>query len=521
MAKGAKGGLAAKASRVASSIKRLFSSSSAEEEVIELPREAASDSLVDDSFTLALEGLLAEDDGRGQVKLHLISLVEFREAVGSKWGKISEKVMLIAEGVINMHLGPGNVFGRKGPDLFVLIFRNTPESEARRRAVRIALDLGTRLVGSQFTGSELPLALAAEISVADATAPYGVLNLEALNAAVGETRAVIADQASDRPPFTAPEETSPRRPDDPDWAAMGGGRRNAADPSWEAMERRRRAAADPQWQVNTVEREQPPAIDPGLDPTPPMPADSALSMGWRPTWMAEGEVIGAYRGHMLRVDSPDRPAYEGSRAYPTLGGETVPKLDRFAAAAAARGIKAMIAEGGSARVIVPLHWDSLSTTARNAVLAPLADIPEQIRGRVLMIDLFGLPAVLKAAELTGTVNALRPLCREVILRLSLRHPRIALAAEAGLGIVGVDLAELPDADKSDDEHLLAALENLRAEAAEAEMETYVWSVRRRRVVTGTVLGGFAMMNGPGLMRDLPRPAKVLPAPRSRFAQGTP
>jgi len=499
------GGLMTTLARPLAAIGRLMGgrSAAAGEEEIVLPAEAGSSSLVDDSFTLALEGLLAEDDGQYQTKLHLISLVEFHEAVGDKWSRIAEKVMLIAEGVINLHLGAGNVFGRKGSDLFVLVFRSTPAAEARRRAVRIAQELGTRLVGSQFAGHDRPLALAAEISLGDALTGDGELNLEALAAAVTETRAVIAEQAPARGPIAPADDAAPRR---------------AVDPKWAAMERAARENRDPNWQPVSVER-APADMAPGLDATPPLPGDAALSLVWRPTWMEEGEVIGAYRAQVLRVDQPGEPAYEGSRAYPTADGESIPKLDRFVAGAAVRGIKAAMTDGGSARMVVPLHWGSLGTTARMSVLGPFADIPEAIRTQNLIIDLFGLPANLAPVSLSEAVTAIRPLCREIMIRVPLTDPALNRAALAGVSMVTIDLAELPNADKTDDEHLLAALERLRREARAAGLAVCVWGVRRRRVVVGTVLGGFAMMNGPGLMKDLPRPAKVLPAPRSRFAAG--
>ncbi|EME71086.1 hypothetical protein H261_04972 [Paramagnetospirillum caucaseum] len=475
------------------------------EEPVALPRETSSSSLVDDSFTMALEGLLAEDDGQYQTKLHLISLVEFHEAVGDKWSRIAEKVMLIAEGVINLHLGAGNVYGRKGSDLFVLVFRATPPAEARRRAVRIAQELGTRLVGSQFTGHDRPLALAAEISLADALNDDGELDLEALAAAITETRAVIAGQTEPlRGPIAPGGDAAPRRGKEPQWAAMEAAARDRGDPNWQSAAVERAPAGGPA---------------PGLDATPPLPGDAALSLVWRPTWMEEGEVIGAYRAQVLRVDQPGEPAYEGSRAYPAADGESIPRLDRFVAGAAVRGIKAAMADGSTARMVVPLHWGSLGTSARLSVLGPFADIPEVVRNQGLIIDLFGLPANLAPIALSEAVTAIRPLCREIMIRVPLTHPALDRAALAGVSMVGVDLAELPNADKTDDDHLLAALQQVRREAAAAGLAVCVWGVRRRKVVVGTVLGGFAMMNGPGLMKDLPRPAKVLPAPRSRFAAG--
>ena len=185
-----------------------------------------------------------------------------------------------------------------------------------------------------------------------------------------------------------------------------------------------------------------------------------------------------------------------------------------------RGIKAAIADGSPARMVVPLHWGSLGTSARMSVLAPFADIPEAIRAESLIIDLFGLPANLAPMALSEAVSAIRPLCREIMIRVQLNEPALKRAALAGVSMVSIDLAELANADKTDDDHLLAALQRVQRDGASTGLGVCVWGVRRRKVVVGTVLGGFAMMNGPGLMKDLPRPAKVLPAPRSRFMSGS-
>lgn len=451
-------------------------------------REERAGSLVDDAFTLALQTMLTEDDGQFQTKLQLISLVEFREAVGSKWPRVRDKVMLIAEGVINLHLGAGNTFGRQGEDFFVLVFRSVPTTEARRRAVAIAQALGTRLLGDQFIGLERPLALAAEISLADALNPDGSLNLDALHDAIGEMRCVIAEQAE-------------------------GDKTKVADSGWTAMEGPGSKPAEPNWQAMTLKTGGTQSAD---GTTPPMPGDAQLSLLWRPSWVAAGEVIGAYKAQVSRLDGPGQQPYEGCAAYPVDGGETALNLDHFAIGAAIRGIRAAEQAGDRPLAILPLHWASASSAKRLSLLAPLANLPEQTRATRLVIDLFGCPPDCGNAELAATIAALRPLCREVILRVGLAHPRLGQAAATGLKTIGIDLAELPPAERTDDTGLLVALERLRRQASDLGLGTYVWGIRRRAVIMGTVNGGFAMINGPGLMKDLARPAKVLPAPRSRF-----
>lgn len=514
--------------------------------------EPFDDRLVDDSFTLTLEEMLAEDAGRFQVKLQIISLIQFREAVGEKWTRLSEKVMLIAEGVIAQHLGAGNVCGRQGQDFFVLLFRSVPHAEGRRRAVLIAQELGTRLLGNQFIAGDQPLALAAELDLADAVGPDGRLKPAALADAIAATRAQIAQTAArgnrrgpslavdgnggfgratsseqsggagDRPDRNAETawagRTDYREGDavDPRWKKLDAGtQRPQTEPDWKPLEtNHKRARPEPEWKPLETARRLP---DDRPDSPPPMPLDATLSLSWRPTWMGATETLGAYQARIGRVDQPGQNPREGSRAYPSEGGDTALALDRAIIAGAVRELCAADAPSPRATLILPLHWTSVRSARRLSLLAPLADLTEGQRSGRVIFELFGLPDDLATRDLNDTVVALRPLCRDVMLRVSLDQPRATRAADCRASAIGTDIDDLSAAEQADDDILLDILAGLHQKADAAGLGVYAWGLRRRAIVTGTVMGGYSFINGPGLMKDLPRPARALPAPRSRFA----
>lgn len=526
--------------------------------------------LLDDSFTLALEQVSQEQAGRFQTKLQVVSLVEFREAVGEKWYRISEKVMMIAEGVINLHLGAGNVFGRQGQDFFVLIFRTFDAAEGRRRALTIAQELGTRLLGSQFSGHDRPLALAAEVALEDALNEDGTLNLAAIHGAVGEMRSLIAAEALAKnggglrahlmpgspcapedpgglrrhmqpSELAAAEEAAGLRrhmqPSDLHTAHEAIGLRrsmlpgapgapgkaaeppepSAKDPGWRPMAQAtiKPRKEDPSWEPLAEKAAAPVlAMDDDLGP-PPLPADARLKLLWRPSWTAQGEAIGAYKARIQRLDGPDAQPLEGCRAYPKGGASTV-ALDRAVISGAMREMRAAEEAGTRATIIVPVHWASLVSDQRLALTAPFADVSQNARNNRLVLDIFGIPDDVNARQLAEQVRSCKQLCREVVMRARLHAPRAAMAADVGASMVGIDLAELASAERTDDDRLLAAMDKFRETVGRAGLGCYVWGVRRRKVVVGAVQGGFAMLNGSALMKDLPKPAKVLPAPKSRF-----
>ena len=537
-AKRPRSGLLSRLARPFSALGRLVGAEEQTPEIV-IERDQASYDLVEDSFTLALETMLIEDQGQFQTKLQVISLVEFREAVGDKWHRLSEKVMMIAEGVINMHIGAGNVYGRRGQDFFVLLFRNTPQPEGRRRAVLIAQELGTRLVGAQFIGSDRPLALATEISLADAVGADGQLDLDAIHDAVGEMRAIIAPANQDRgyrPHLTRANGEEDLRilhstlpPPLPEQGDLRAHLRPSKLTSKDFVPRRSmlpsqgaaktetvpQQVAAPTWKAVPLTGTHGGSDGSGF--APPMPGHAHLSVSWRPCWVKEGEVIGAYKVRVIRVDTPGATAYEGCRAYPGDGGETALALDRFTIGATVREMRSPDTAGSRAAIILPLPWASASSPHRLSLLAPVGDLSEEVRSNRLIIDLFGVPDNAADSQLAATIQALRPLCREVILRVRLATPRGPRAADCGVTTIGIDLAELPASERTDDDGLLESLAALHQSADSAMLGVYAWGIRRRAVVAGTVHGGFSMINGPGLMKDLPRPAKILPAPKSRLA----
>ncbi len=490
---------------------------------------AADDRLVDDEFRLTIDTLSQDQEGRFQTRLQIISLVEFREAVGERWSRVADKVMMIAQGVIGAHIGAGNLFTRQGQDFFILVFRNCPQPEGRHRALTIAQELGTRLLGDQFIGLERPLALAAEVTLDAAINPDGSFNLAAIHDAIGEMRSILAEAAEGPLP--------PRRsllPSRPSGEPAGGASGSLAAPS--EIERPRGPGPEPNWQPIAVHKRhyrhqdehgwqlaqaavpRPAAARP-VPParpteTPPLTAGSRLSLLWRPTWLAAGEAIALYKAQIQRSDHAGAPPLEGSHAYPAqgAGAET---LDRAVVAGAAGELAAASGTGaGRSSLVLPLHWASITSPQRMSLTAPLAG--EGGRAGRVVVELFGVPADVPPRALADAVRAARVLGREVVLRVCFSAPRAVMAADCGVSAIGVDLADLALAERTDDGALLAELMRLREVAGHARLACYVWGVRHRRVVVGTVQGGFAMINGPALMKDLDHPGRVLPAPKARF-----
>lgn len=440
-----------------------------------------------DPFDQALARLAAAPDG-GAGRLRVVSLADFHQAASAKWDRLADKVAMIADAVIRRHIGIGNLFRRQGEDLWLLAFLNGDADAARAAAGRIAQDLSHHLLGDGCIGGDRPLALVAHVAAGRALASDGVLDERAVRTAVEESRSLIEAGAGEGP----------------------------AGPAWRPLPRPDgRARAIAEWRA--IHREQP-ADKPRDEPwsnVAPLPADAHLRLLWRPTWVAEGEAISAYCARLIRLDHAEAEPLEGPLAYPAEDTASILRLDRFVASAALSDLHAAHAAGRRASIIVPLCWTTLHQHGSH-LLQPFADLTEDMRRNWVRIEVFRVPDESDPADLEAVLAFARKLCGDVLLRLRLGSPLLERMETMGAGHVGLDLAELRPSERMNDDRLLSALEGLQDHALRAGAGCYLWSARRRQMVGGVVRNGFEMVNGPGLMRDVGRPAAVVPAPRRRF-----
>jgi len=489
-----------------------------------------------DSFMLSLDALLAETTGQFYTKLHVVSLIEFREAVGLKWHKLAEKVMMIAEAVLSHHIGNDGFFARQGEDFFVIAFRGLTEEQGRARAATAANELGRRLLGNQFTEGAIPLALAAEVSAAAALNPDGSLNVEALREAVSQARTeiVLRLEASGGalPPLAGfmpgdpfflrrhlqPNDYVP--PTDPDGLrrhlAPGEGPSEPPPPSAPsaALAPSVREPRQPLSPAPAAHSATPVMLNPEFQPAPPE-AVGEFGLVFRPVWIAEREALGAAECLVQRKPDPEGKLMTGGAAYPVSDPSLTFAIDRTLTHAVTAMLSKDDPEGKA--LILPLALTTLIATRRIQVTGPLGDLPDRVRARRLIIEIRNLPEGVTVSQLSEGVAAARRLTRTIAVRTNPSLlPAAALVMESRAGLIGMDFNELPPNERNDDELLIEHLARLRDVAVQAGLAPYVWNIRRRTVLSSAVKLGFAFLNGPALMKEQAVPGHVIKAPREKL-----
>lgn len=444
------------------------------------------ESFAEHNIQMTLDDVLKQEAGRYGTKVHVVSLAGFRDAIGTdKWRKMADKVMMIAESAIHRNLGKGGVFGRRGEDMYVLVFR-LPPREALGRSQLIAKEVGERLLGSSRFSAE-GLVHCVEMSLDQALGADGQLNLSALSDAIGEVRA--AEEAS------------------ADGAARREELRRSLQPSdWQPPEPERRIFAGPK----PIEALSDAVVDKVET------SHGRYEIELLPSWEAQGEALSAHLVQIVRQDNPEAPVLIGGKAY--TGGQGVAfALDQLAANQSSRLLCQLAAEQVRTTLVVPIHFSSLVTRQRMLITGIYADIPDGLRKLRLDLEVFGVPAEPTPSQLADVCSALKPLCRDVLLRLPSPHFAPGLAADARFDAIGLDIEELPDADQAD-AAVLRKLATVQQAAESVSLPTYAWHLRSRTAIRGAVRLGVGRINGPALMRAQARPRPTVPVPKAKFLE---
>jgi hypothetical protein len=470
--------------------------------------------------------------------LYIISLKDFRVAVGEKWGRLADIVSDLGKNVVDRHLGKDGLFCQADDQTFVLTLPKDNRDKARRRVVEIAQDLSAYLVGDQLIKGQRPMILAANIPFEKAVNGLGRFDLGALAEAVEESRsvafvAVPAGQGAPAeeqavPAFASLEvfrvgeaAPSPRltlvasnpQPEAGDAHAQA---QNPGEPGWSPARHARNSGQIAEWQRIRARAAQGNTRFPWDDPGP-LAEGTRLSVVWRPTWLARSEAVAAYAARVLRFEEAGKPPTEGSHAYPQKQPMDGLNIDRVVIAQTLRQLQAASARGRQTSVIVPLCWMSVTTDHRRALLGPLADLPKAILRDRLMVEVTHLPDVPDCAQLTDMLAFLANMGIAAMVRVRMVNALRLINAQVQNSLA-VDLSELAPDERIGDAALLERLSELRDMAGRNGAGFAIWGIRRRNVIAASVNAGFAMVSGPGLMSDANAVRPAIPLARAALVE---
>jgi len=326
----------------------------------------------DDSVSLTLTSLVQETETRASGRVQVLSLVDFRDAVGDLWDKYQDKILIIAESTIARMIGRGNTFIPQGEDAWLLLFPGLDEDKAEQRTDAIASAIGKKLVGAQFTSHELPLPAAAKLDLNGAFNADGSLNMDAIRTAISKVRQtqiarVVAQRAKPTPP---------RAP------------------------------------ISTLQRS----------------TATQLKPLFRSAWCAETQNIDtfffrAFNDSGVNIYDPDAPP---------VGDATIVDLTKNAAAL----FTALCDSGLQAKMAIPVPLATLQGPALPEIQRIIAGLPQRDRLMRLRLEVVRIPDSVTPEMLVPIREIFRPFVREVAFMVDLvaPNPQVLVLDHIMLGV---------------------------------------------------------------------------------------
>ena len=340
----------------------------------------------DDNVSLTLSNLARETETRASGRVQLITLADFREAIGELWDRYENKILIIVESTIGRMIGKGNTYIPQDDDTWLLLFPDLSEDMAQQRADAIAASIGEKLLGAQFSAHEAPLPTASKLDLTGALNADGSLNMEAVKAAISRIRRtqITAVAASNRPA------------------------RHAAS----------RAPVSPAGTLVSSNAEQ-------------------LKPFFRPAWCAETESIDTF---FFRANA-DTGVNVYSDPAPPINDATVLDLTKTATTA----FTAMCDSGLQAKMAIPVPFDTLRCAALSEFQRLIAGVRQRDRLLRLRLEVVRIPSEAAADTLIAIRELFRPYVREVAFMINLRSPHDQVLVLDHI-MLGVDLTDtaIPD-----------------------------------------------------------------------------
>lgn len=397
----------------------------------------------DDGVPLALTDLVQEAETRASGRVQVITLAEFRAAIGELWDKYERRILLIADSTISRMIGRGNTYIPQEKDTWLLLFPALSEQDALKRADAIAARIGEKLVGAQFTELPPPLPQASKLDLNGALNADGSLNLDRLKSAVESVRQA-AGAAPGLAKSAAKKPAKPARP-----AAPGPAAPAAPQPKSEA---------------------------------------SQLTVSFRPAWTAETQAVDSFFFRAVRSDGaevfgPGVPPPAGATLLDILGLATRTFTDMCE-----RGLRATLA--------VPIPFGALHGAQLAEIQRMISGLPQRDRLMHLRLEITNVPLRAGAETLVPVRELFRPYVREVAFLLDPFQLADQVLALDHI-MAGVEIAR--GVRRSDDE-IFQALLVFRQRAG--RRPTYALGLSSRLQVAHAITAGITQIGGAGIVGDM-------------------
>lgn len=151
-----------------------------------------------------------------------------------------------------------------------------------------------------------------------------------------------------------------------------------------------------------------------------------------------------------------------------------------------------------AQVLVPVHYSTLADeTLAARYFGEAAPVGYELAERAYM-EIVGVPADVDAARLRRMAESLRPVCRDVCVRVDGETQALEAMVEAGIFAVGLTLR----GERRDEAEVMAALTTFAERVAAVKLRSYAYGVASTSLGVAAVCSGVDFLGTDGLSATL-------------------
>jgi hypothetical protein len=397
-------------------------------------------------FEQRLKSLL-ERPGQGALlagRVNVIGLQKAKERLGSAWERVAERADRIARNTIERHLGEDDIYTSANNITYVMVFARLSPEQAKAKCLMIGEEIAKALFGE--SGGDLLEVKTAVMRV------DGKLDLENVS---------LTDQLF----------SSISSADDLDFA----------------------------------EGESVPAVKPKAQPSSSADLLAGLRFSYRPIWDQARNVISTYLC-VAQVPTSDVGSAVSEAELALAGdGEAVTRLDAAVRQRVLEDLDQLVRENRRLLLTLPIHFETMGSVVRRREY--LADIGRRAAGeagKLLVIEITGVPEGVPQSRLVDLIAPLRPLCRGVMLRVRLGTAEFAQFKGCGAVALGCDIGAHPGPEFA----LMQQMNRFNRSAAAAAMATYLHGAHSLSQVAASIGAGFNYVDGDAVAKLVDHPRHV-------------
>jgi EAL domain-containing protein (putative c-di-GMP-specific phosphodiesterase class I) len=474
------------------------------------------------SVTDRVAGLLAEQRLVAAGKLHLINLDGLKQRFGDRWESKATRIASVMEAALHRHLSTRDFFSQIDDGAYVIIFEQMTERDATVKCNLIAREVLQKLFGDadDVTG------IVIQTAVANVDGSVDLKSSNPLSVIAGllddaEQNSVVIEGCGNNASYKADETTGstlkapaiaalPEGPADVD-RLLGNEERRVHN--WQVhLPPKGRIIYDPasdraRSPKGTAVDLIPAAAKPS--PTPPKELSArfqnvkGIEFSYQPIWYAPKSAIVGYRCRLALRANNELISAEALVQEDGLRDASL-MVDRLILRRALSDLAQLLASGGKAIIVVPLHAATFSTaSAWRQFSAILAGLTSEMR-MLIFLEIVDAVPLLGDRQLSTIVRRLSTRARRIIAHVPIYFRGFTQLRRVGFTGVCANIAGMAYGEAD----LISMIGQFSERAKGLEMRAVLTGVTSSSILTAGVDKGINYLAGPVIGEDAHAPSVV-------------